>query len=134
MEKRRFSRIEFEEKCVVEGGGNTIEARLLNVSLKGALIEFDGEIAFQMGERCRLSFNLGNADFYLEFMVEIVHCSDSLAGVRFVEADLNTMIHLRNLLEARTGDPLLVKRELDYFVDAEQFVAALRASGIQSMQ
>jgi hypothetical protein len=133
MEKRRFSRIEFEEKCVVERGNDFVEGRLLNVSLKGALIEFDGEIGFQSGGGCRLSFNLGNPDFYLEFMVEVVHCSDSLAGVRFVETDLNTMIHLRNLLEARTGDPLLVQRELDFLVDEDKFDSLLRASRNQPL-
>jgi hypothetical protein len=129
MEKRRFSRIKIEEKCVVECGNDFVEGRLLNVSLKGALMEFDGEIDFQSGAGCRLSFNLGNPDFYLEFMVEVAHCNDCVAGVRFVEADLNTMIHLRNLLEARTGDPLLVKRELDFLVDGDKFDSLLRTSG-----
>ena len=129
MEKRRFSRIKFEEKCVVECGGHFSEARLLNVSLKGALIEFDGEIVFRNGDCCRLSFNLGNPDFCLEFLVEVAHCSDRLAGVRFVDTDLNTMIHLRNLLEARTGDPMLMQRELDFPADGDKFDSLLRALG-----
>jgi len=133
MEKRRFSRIRFEEKCVVEYDDHFVEGSLVNVSLKGALIEFDGEITCRPGDGCRLSFNLGNPDFYLEFMVEVVHCSDNLAGIEFVDTDLNTMIHLRNLLEARTGNPLLVKKELDFLVDEDQFVSALRALRIPSL-
>lgn len=117
MDKRIFSRIRFEEKCTLEKGSDVTEGRLLNVSLKGALIEFPDQVEYRPGEECRLTFDLGNPDFSLKFTSKIIHCRETITGVKFVEADLNSMIHLRNLLEARTADPMLIRRELDFLIE-----------------
>ena len=121
MNKRRFTRIKFEEQCVLEYGVRSFSGRLLNISLKGALVEFLQDINFRQGDLWRLSFHLGNPDFILRFGVEVAHTADNLAGFRFVEVDLNTMFHLRNLLEARSGDPERVRGELDWLFADDQF-------------
>ena len=120
MEMRRFSHIKFEETCVVEIDARSIEARLVNLSLKGATVKFGEDTATGKGEGLRLSFHLGNLDFLLQFRAEVVHSCGNYAGVKFVETDIDTMIHLRNLLEARTADPAQVKRELDLLVDVAE--------------
>jgi len=121
MKKRRFTRIKFEEQCVLEYGVRSFPGRLLNISLKGALVEFLQDIGFRRGDLWHLSFHLGNPDFIMRFGVEVVHTADNLAGFRFGEVDLNTMFHLRNLLEARIGDPGRVRGELDCLLADEQF-------------
>jgi hypothetical protein len=113
MVSRRFNRIKFDDQCVVEYGSRSIKGRLLNISLNGALVEFSDHMPFLPGDRWRLSFHLGNADFIMQFGSEVVHTNNNMAGFRFIETDLNTMFHLRNLLEARTSDPGLIRRELE---------------------
>jgi hypothetical protein len=120
MEKRRFTRIMFEEKCVMEFDDRSADARLLNISLKGATVKFEEDVALRQGEDWRLSFHLGNPDFILQFGVKVVHSCGNFAGVKFVETDLNTMFHLRNLLEARTADSEQVRRELDFLFEDDQ--------------
>jgi hypothetical protein len=120
MEKRRFTRIMFEEKCVVDFDDRSVDARLLNVSLKGATVKFEEDVVLRQGDDWRLSFHFGNPDFILQFGVEVVHSCGNLAGVKFVETDLNTMFHLRNLLELRTADSEQVRRELDFLFEDDQ--------------
>lgn len=121
MKQRRFGRVRFEDQCLLEYGGRSLKGRLLNISLKGALVEFREETRLTPGDRWRLTFHLGNADFIMRFGVVVVHASDGNAGFSFVEADLNTMFHLRNLLEARLGDAERMGDERECRNEAESF-------------
>ncbi|MDD2319539.1 MAG: PilZ domain-containing protein [Geobacteraceae bacterium] len=116
---RRFSRVKCVEKCIVETAAGPCEVRLLDISLKGALLEHDANLPVAKGDRWKLLFRLDHSDIILEFGVEVVHCSENLAGVKFVEVDLDTMIHLRSLMEARTVNPEQVRYELEFLLDDE---------------
>ena len=113
MKKRRFSRIRVDEQCLLEYGGRSFTGRLLDISLHGALIEFRDDVRFHKGGRWSLALSLGNPDFVMRFGAEVVHESAGKVGVRFFEADLNTLFYLRNLLEKRIGDHRMLGRELD---------------------
>lgn len=118
-EKRRFSRVKCVEKCRVVTGSGTFEVALLDISLKGALVERPCDLVVRQGDKWKLFFQLNHTDIILQFNVQVVHCSDNLAGVKFVEMDLDTMVHLRSLMEARTADPEQVRDELTFFVTGD---------------
>ncbi len=120
MTTRRFSRVSFAEKSIVQFGDCSFEVDLLDISLKGALVRFGNAVDCRQGDRWRLSFQLGDSDIVMQFTTEVAHARDNLVGVKFIETDLDTMIHLRNLMEARTMDPEQVRSELDYLVDKDQ--------------
>ncbi len=127
MEARRFSRVEYGESCVVEYGSVSVTSHLRNISLRGALVELGNGMGCRKGDRCRLLFHLGNPDYLMQFGGEFVHVRGRLTGIRFVEADLNTMFHLRNLLEAITGNTDQLMREIDLLFEDEQlFFGTLR--------
>jgi hypothetical protein len=116
-EKRRFSRIRFIEKSFIEIDNRMVEVNLLDISLKGALIEFGSEVTIQKGDVRDLIFHLGNAEIILQFKTETVHCRGNQAGLKFIGMDLDTMMHLRSLIEARTLDPEKVRHELGFLID-----------------
>ncbi len=116
-DKRRFSRVKCIEKSVVETGSRAVEVTLLDISLKGALIDHRGELRAEPGDTWKLFFQLDHSDIVMRFQVEAVHCRDNLAGVKFTEMDLDTLIHLRSLMEARTLDPDTVREELSFLVE-----------------
>lgn len=59
------------------------DATLLNISLKGALIEFNEDVILQKGDKFKMTFLLGDSDVSLQFESEVVHLRKHLAGVRF---------------------------------------------------
>jgi hypothetical protein len=129
METRRFSRVEYGESCVVEYGSVAVTSQLRNISLRGALVELGNGLGCRLGDRCRLLFHLGNPDYLMQFGGEIVHVRGRLSGIRFIDADLNTMFHLRNLLESITGNPDQLMREIDLLFEDEQlFFGSLRSN------
>jgi len=115
--QRRFSRVKCVEKCIVDTGSGTVEVMLHDISLKGALVEHAGDLSIEIGDRWKLFFQLNHSDIILQFDVQVVHCRDNQAGVKFIEMDLDTMIHLRSLMEARTVNPEQVRHELAFLME-----------------
>ena len=116
-EKRRFSRIACCEKVIVQWGRGIVEAKILDISLKGVLLELNGDGDICPNDNCRITLNLKNSDIVLQFSAAVVHSRKQLVGVRFVHMDIDTFIHLRSLLEARTANPDQVMDELAFLLD-----------------
>jgi hypothetical protein len=83
------------------------------------LVEFETDIAIEKGDTLQLTFHLGNTEIILQFRTEVVHCHKNRVGMKFVETDLDTMIHLRSLIEARTMDPEKVRDELGFLIESQ---------------
>jgi PilZ domain-containing protein len=111
-EHRLFHRIKFVVKTDVEINGTSCEAVLVDISLKGALVAFPQEIHPEMGLPCQLTIHLNNSDIKLPFAGEVIHTHENLTGIKFTRVDIDSMIHLRRLLELNTADPDQVRSEL----------------------
>jgi len=114
-EKRRFTRIACNNKAVVViNNALIIDVNILNISLNGALFESTNEFIFRNEDKWQLTFKLPNSDINLQFETEVVHSSGNRVGVKFIHMGLDTMIHLRSLLEARTSKPQEIANELAF--------------------
>jgi hypothetical protein len=118
-EKRLFQRIRFAVTTEVEIDGNRYETRLVDISLKGALLEFPHEEIVDKGLPCHLIIHLDMSDVTLSFTGVVAHSHDNLTGIKFITIDIDSMIHLRSLLELNSGDPDLVRSELNAFIGME---------------
>jgi c-di-GMP-binding flagellar brake protein YcgR len=114
-ERRHFNRITCEEMVLVGFDGSIVRAQLLDISLKGALVEFENDVKFQHGDILDISFTLDNSVIVLQFGSKVMHRSNNVVGVKFVHIDLDSMIHLRSFIEARSTDPEQVAKEFEYF-------------------
>jgi c-di-GMP-binding flagellar brake protein YcgR len=114
-DKRRFNRVTCEEKILVGFDGSIVKAQLLDISLKGALVEFENEVTFQHGDILDITLTLDNSDIVLQFDSKVMHRRNNVAGVKFIRIDLDSMIHLRSFIEARTMDPEQVVKEFENF-------------------
>lgn len=119
IDNRQFCRIKFAAKSVVEVGSFSAEAELMDISMKGALVSFSSPVPFAMHQQGNLAIHLDASDIVMHFETEVVHCRDNLAGLKFVGVDIDTMIHLRSLLELNTADPDQVRNELSIFLDTK---------------
>ena len=119
--KRKFTRVEFKMKALVQlDNVMIVKANILNISLKGAFFELADYCLFQIGDKWQLKFILPNSDMSLQFNTEVVHSRKKLVGVKFYHIDIDTMIHLRSLIEGRTSNPLQVEKEIESLYDWEK--------------
>jgi len=117
-EKRQFQRVRFAAETVVEIRGELIKATLMDISLKGALVAVHDGRPPDRGEPCRLMIHLDMSDVTLSFGGVVAHGRDDLFGITYTAIDIDTMIHLRNLMELNSGDPDLVRSELASFIES----------------
>lgn len=112
MDERRFRRVPFATEATLVTGHRRQCCQLLDIALKGALLESTEPLSLPLGTRAHLSIPLPDSAIELGFDVELMHQEGSHYGVKFLHEDLQTLTHLRTLLELNTGDPEGVRSEL----------------------
>lgn len=115
-ERRRFSRITFHRPAELEVRTERASCELLDVSFKGALVEVPAGFPASRGEKCALAIHLDAGDAVIRMEGEIVHREGNTAGVRCTEIDLESISHLRRLVELNVGDEAVLHRELSALV------------------
>ena len=111
MAERRFQRVPFQAVSRVATSDSTWPCSLLNIALKGALLESD-QLPIEAGTMCDLEIVLPGTGIPLEFRAVLVHHQDNRYGFKFLRVDLTTLTHLRKLLELNIGDAECVRNEL----------------------
>jgi PilZ domain len=111
-ERRRFSRIAFHRPAELASSGERATCEVLDVSLKGALLEVPASFRGRAGQPCSLAIRLDAGDAVIRMEGEIAHRAARQVGVRCDEIDLESIAHLRRLVELNLGDDELLHREL----------------------
>lgn len=111
-ERRRFSRIPMDGRVRLHCGETAHEARLLDISLKGVLVERPGDWTAAAGTPCRLELLPGDGELVIEMAGTVVHTEADRLGVRWDHIDMDSAAHLRRLLELNLADEDLLEREI----------------------
>ncbi len=118
-EKRNFKRIRFNIDVTIEKDGVRISGRLVDLSMKGALVEVDDVFEFVPGRDYLLILYLVSTDLTLEFSSVLIHNRPPFYGFIFNDADIDTLTHLRNIILVNTGDEDESDREFTVWIDNE---------------
>jgi hypothetical protein len=86
--------------------------RVVDLSLKGALIERPASRTFGLGEILELELLLGADDLHIQMQVRVAHLHEHAIGVVCEHLDLESMTHLCRFLELNLGSHALLEREL----------------------
>lgn len=109
---RRFHRIDFDTTATVEDpDGRRYSCRVIDVSLQGALIEMPQSDALNVGDAVQLAMELDETRG-ISMAASVAHCEGQYAGCRCEAIDMDSLAHLKRLVELNLGDPELVDREL----------------------
>lgn len=112
---RRFLRSVFQAPARLNLGGSMREVQLLDVSLKGALVDMGQPLPCPVGARGRLRLLLSPTTF-IAMDVAVTRVYGSQLGLQCIHIDLDSVTHLRQLIERNMQDPALLGRELAVLV------------------
>lgn len=112
--RRQFSRIQFNTPGRLFFPGGECSVEVLDLSLKGALVQAEVPLDLREGQRCTLRVALGANGEGIRMEAQVAHRQGQEAGLRCVEIDLDSITHLRRLVELNLGDESLLNRELEY--------------------
>lgn len=111
LDNRSFWRAPFHAKVQVVDATGTWEGELLDISLKGALLDMSEDWPGVLGAKCQLRLDLGQGVSIL-MHATVAHLEGTKMGVRCDNLSLDSITHLRRLVELNSGDPKLLEREL----------------------
>jgi len=110
-DRRRFQRIEFDAATELVQGDRRWPVELHDLSLKGLLVRrpegWDADADQPFEARVRLA-----DDAELRMEVAMTHEEGDLIGFVCQHIDLDSIAHLRRLVELNLGDEALLEREL----------------------
>lgn len=111
LDRRRFQRIDFDAVTELVQGQNRWPVELHDLSLRGLLVHrpssWDADPTQPFHARIRLS---DDAEVRME--VEMAHAEGELIGLVCRHIDVESISHLRRLVELNLGDEALLDREL----------------------
>ncbi|MEO8411033.1 MAG: PilZ domain-containing protein [Propionivibrio sp.] len=117
-DRRRYARIAFSSPARLLLAARSVDVVVLDLSLKGALIRLpsdsplvDDETGVLEGVlQVRLDEDVAGAQISMQ--VRVAHVDGDRTGLLCLSIDLDSVTHLRRLVELNLGDPRLLEREL----------------------
>lgn len=118
--RRHFSRIAFhtDARLHVSHGVHTVH--LLDLALKGALVEALDTFPVAMGDICSLVLPLHEDGEKIVMKGVVVHLQGARIGMQCQHIDVDSLTSLRRLVELNLGDANLVDRELSHLFQIER--------------
>lgn len=117
-ERRTFSRIPFTGKVAVMSQHHHHHwmAELIDISMKGVLVSRPDEWRSQSDEGYQLKIHLGDNKVIITMDASLAHANSECLGFCCEHIDLDSMTHLRRLLELNLGDEERINQELSALI------------------
>ncbi|MFC3031921.1 PilZ domain-containing protein [Pseudoalteromonas fenneropenaei] len=112
-DRRRFTRVLFSSRAKLMTAGGDYNCELLDLSLNGALVSLPLGFIAMKDEPASLRFALPESDVVIHMQVEIRHIENAHLGLHCTQIDLESVTHLKRLIELNLGSDLILYRELE---------------------
>jgi len=110
-ERRRFTRVPFDTNVELTQGDIHCTGHLLDISLRGALAEVSAVPLFVAHQAVELKVPLEDGTAIV-MTAELAHQINKNLGLKCTHIDIDSISHLRRLVELNMGDPAACDREL----------------------
>ncbi len=113
MENRRqFTRILFSINANLDIENNSYPVSIHDISLNGALVTAINSDSSLKGKLGTLHFLLSDKESEVMMNVAVVHEADNETGLQCNAIDIDSVTHLRRLVELNLGDSEQLNKEL----------------------
>lgn len=111
-DKRHFSRILFDATCTLHQGEREWSAELLDISLRGILIKCPDLSKANLDKPFEAIIALSEAGESIIMSLKLAHQESTHLGFECEYIDIDSITHLKRLIELNLGNPELLNREL----------------------
>jgi hypothetical protein len=111
QERRRFHRFPIEGSVKLYSGTTMWSTTLIDMSLRGVLVESPGDWTAGLGTRYRLDLRL-EGGVMIGMGVELARIANGHLGFACQKIDLDSFARLKRLIELNLGNTSLLNREL----------------------
>ncbi len=110
--RRQYSRVAFHAPARLVFSTRAFDTVIIDLSLKGGLVRLPAQASVAQGENAQLHIPLDDSGQRISMAMRIVHIEGRYAGLHCEHIDLDSVTHLRRLVELNLGAPELLDREL----------------------
>ena len=111
-ERRGFTRIVFNGIVTITGQGGQWTGALLNLSLKGVLIKRPESWTGNIGDDFQVAIALADGGITLHMDAVTAHVDSEHVGFCCTHIDLDSITHLRRIMEFNLGDEDRITHEI----------------------
>lgn len=115
-ERRHFARVGFDAPAQLATAHDRFDVKVIDLSFKGALVRVPARAALVAGTLCGLSVALAETGVSITMSTEVAHVEGNKLGLLCRGIDIDSVTHLRRLIEFHLGDPAMLERELKALV------------------
>jgi len=111
-DRRRFSRFALDFEAELSSDDRQTNTRVTDISLKGALVERPRDFPAEPGSEVKLAIHGDNDTYTINMTASVSRLYDDHIGLECTSIDIDSITHLRRLIELNLGDSSLLNREL----------------------
>lgn len=111
-ERRHFIRVEFDAPARLIVGDAAFPVMVIDLSLKGALVQMPRGIQVSTSAPCKLCVPLNGDLVEISMDMQVAYVDGHVLGLECTHSDIDSVTHLRRLIELQLGDPALLERDL----------------------
>jgi len=114
-ERRHFSRVNFDAVVHITQKEQVAAAELVDLSLNGLLVKTPKEYSFTTGLPIYINIHLSD-EVIIQMKTELCHCSNEFLGLKCTSIDMESITHLRRVVESNIDLPNASQRVLSELV------------------
>jgi len=117
IERCQFSRVVYQVPTEISQEHINESGLVQDLSLHGLLIQCDELQLFSQDSPVHVSFKLANSDINIQSEATIVSTINTSMRLRIEHLDIDSISHLKSLVELNVGDDELLSREIEHPTD-----------------
>lgn len=115
-ERRRFSRIIYKAPAELHQGQVKASCSIMDISLHGLLVSAVTE-AIDADKLADVFFHLPESDIIISLQANIVEITSQYIRMSIEHIDIDSISHLKRMIELNVGDEELLHREIEQLSD-----------------
>ena len=116
IEHRQFSRILYQAPTTLQQGNLLLSTCIHDLSLRGLLLWAVDEPNLDSDKLIDMAFTLPESDITIRLNGQLVRKNERILYIKMVYIDLESIAHLKRLVEFNIGDDELLHRDLEHLV------------------
>ncbi|MCX7554455.1 PilZ domain-containing protein [Marinicella sp. S1101] len=110
-ERRRYTRIPWRKEVTLYSGMEAHNAQILDISLKGVLLENPDNHKANPGDLYRLSIPLENSPAII-MNIQVVHANEAVFGAEWTQIDMDSFASLKRTIELNIEEKELLRDDI----------------------
>lgn len=110
-ERRQYQRVSFDQSAKLMKDKQTFACQIIDLSIHGVLLRPHGVLRSNLDSIYELEIPLDGSNTCVNMTIKLAHKNPDNLGFVCEKMDLDSISHLRKIIELNSGDPVILERD-----------------------